>query len=182
VELVKFIAREKVKILRGHFPNAVFYDTVLNTPSAGDFDFVTPAQEFSTFTKYGGIPVSGLKETSDTVEGVWQGLKVIDGKIDRSYFKGKGRKRYGKPEGHMLGAKIIGYLEARKKIYVPTYEFMVFNCVPKEKIETIYALAKSGVKQFFFDVDDNGDIHNLKSPLSQASVLVNIINRQLKEF
>ena len=46
-----------------------------------------------------GFPVPGMEVTSDTVEGIWQGLKVIRG-FDRPavYFAGPGKKRGGKPE------------------------------------------------------------------------------------
>jgi predicted DCC family thiol-disulfide oxidoreductase YuxK len=38
---------------------------------------------------HGGIPVPGMDgTTSDTVEGVWQGLKVIRGQIATRYFRG----------------------------------------------------------------------------------------------
>ncbi|MCE9545701.1 MAG: hypothetical protein K8T25_09320, partial [Planctomycetia bacterium] len=50
---------------------------------------------------HGGIPVPGMPgTTSDSVEGIWQGLKLINGKIAPRYFSGPGRKRGGKPRGH----------------------------------------------------------------------------------
>ena len=56
--------------------------------------------------------------TSDTVEGVWQGLKVIRGKTAPRYFRGPDHKRGGKPSGHRYGTKELGIVEARRKIYV----------------------------------------------------------------
>ena len=54
----------------------------------------------------GGIPVPGMPGTvSDTVEGIWQGLKVIRGKIAPHLFRGRGQKRGGKPAGHQYGDK-----------------------------------------------------------------------------
>jgi len=178
MERVRFITRAQVRNLHNTFPDAKFYDTSTNAPLAHDLDYVKDLSEFSPFTVYGSIPIPQYQGSSDTVEGVWQGLKVINNRIDVSYFKGKGRKRYGRVAGHQLGSKVVGYLEARKKIYVPTYEFMVKEFL-QEEFELLLQRAKKGVKQFFFDVDDNGNLGDLKSPLAHSSVLVDIINKEL---
>ena len=50
-----------------------------------------PFCELSPMWVHGGIPVPGLPgQTSDTVEGVWQGLKVIRGKTAPRFFRGPG--------------------------------------------------------------------------------------------
>ncbi|MCI0703613.1 MAG: hypothetical protein L0241_21235, partial [Planctomycetia bacterium] len=78
--------------------------------------------ELSPMWVHGGIPVRGMSgETSHTVEGVWQGLKVIRGKIATRFFRGPGAKRGGKPSGHQFGKKELGIIEARRLIYVPAY-------------------------------------------------------------
>lgn len=180
MELATFTTRRKVQALAKALPFARFYDTSTHAPYATDFNYVINASEFSPFIPYGNIPIPKKPGClSDSVEGIWQGLKVIQEKIDESYFSGKGRKRYGKADGHLYGDKIIGYKEAREKIYIPSYEFMFYNCVPKEKIQDILEYARDDVKQFFFDVDDVSDPGDLSGPLAHSAVLVNLINNEL---
>ena len=63
------------------------------------------------------------KRTSDSVEGIWQGLKVIRGKIALRFFEDVGRKRVGKPAGHQFGdqKRLLDLAEARRKIYIFPY-------------------------------------------------------------
>lgn len=132
------------------------------------------------------IPVPGMLETySKTVEGVWQGLKLIAGRIDKSLFDAeKIRKRRG--EGKILfllgEEKIDDYAEARKRIYVPTYEWVFHNLVSKEVKQAIYDTAVGGTRQYFFDVDANPDIEDTDTSLSHSSLLVTIINKELEKL
>ena len=87
---VKWTSREKVRDLARANPGWRFYDVSTNAPLA-NIEGIIDAHEFSPFMAYGDIPIPGTTQKSDSVEGVWQGLKIIDGKIDPSYFKGKGR-------------------------------------------------------------------------------------------
>src|SRR3954466_7761883 len=74
--------------------------TVYDVSSYADYPFCT----LSPVWEHGGIPVPGPPGvTSDSVEGVWQGLKVIRGKTAPHFFRGKGQKRGGKPAGHQFG-------------------------------------------------------------------------------
>lgn len=131
------------------------------------------------------IPVpgqDGLK--SKTIEGVWQGLKLIDGKIDKSYFGAeKIRKRKIQPYGSALflyGENRIDYLTAREKIYKPTFEWVYRNLLPGQLKKALYILARGGIKLFFYDVDSNPDIEDVSSPYSHSSLLVDIINEELR--
>jgi len=180
MKLVSFTTRKQIVNLHHTFHNAFFYDTSTNAPTARDYSFATDLSEFSPFVPYGGIPVPRSSFVSDSVEGVWQGLKVIKGHIDSSYFRGKGRQRTGAPKGHQYGDQIIGYREARQRIFVPTYRWMVQNCINPATLDEIYAKAKDNIPQFFFDVDTNGNIGDKKSALAHSSVLVNIINTELQ--
>ena len=131
---------------------------------------------------YGGVPVPGMPgETSDTVEGVWQGLKVIRGKIATRYFRGPGAKRGGKPSGHKLGNKELGIVEARRRIYAPTYEWVLENRIDPELIRGFIDAALAGVTQHFHDVGDNGDPNDPDQPLAHAAVLVQYVNRKAAE-
>lgn len=168
--------RDKAPELHATHEDALFYDVSTNAPMASDYAWVIPAEELSPFIIYGGIPVPGMHKTSDTVEGVWQGLKIIKGTIDESYFNGKGRKRKGQPTGHLFHGKRISYVKARETIYVPAYTFMLEHRVDRELLLQILQRHEEGKKQYFFDVDHNPDIHNTKSPLSHAAVLVDYLN------
>ncbi len=180
MKLAAFTTRNKIVNLQRTFPKAIFYDTSTNAPTARDYSFVTDFREFSPFVPYGNIPVPRSSYTSDSVEGVWQGLKVIKGRTDKSYFRGKGRQRPGVPKGHQYGKQIIGYEEARKKIFVPTYRWMVQNRCDLNTLEEVYARAMEDMPQFFFDVDTNGNIGVQSSALAHSSVLVEIINAELQ--
>jgi hypothetical protein len=148
---------------------------VIDVSSYADPPFCT----LSPMWVHGEIPVPGMPgTTSDTVEGVWQGLKVIRGKTAPRFFRGPGQKRGGKPSGHSLGKKTLGIVEARRRIYVPTYEWVLENRIDASVIDGFLAAARAGVAQFFHDVGENGDINNAGAPLAHAAVLVQYLNRQ----
>jgi hypothetical protein len=140
-----------------------------------------PYCELSPMWVHGGIPVPGTNETSDTVEGVWQGLKVIRGKTAPRYFRGPGGKRGGKPAGHLLSKKLLGVVDARRLIYVPTYEWMLENCIDGRLIQSFIDAAFAGLVQHFHDVGDNGNPNNPDQPLAHAAVLVRYLNRLCAE-
>jgi hypothetical protein len=135
-----------------------------------------PFAKLSPFYPHGGIPVPGMPGTySDSVEGVWQGLKVIQGEVDPSCFKGKGRKRRGRPEGHRFGEKLLGYLEARQAIYIPTYEFLWRECIGQDLRRHFFSHAAQGTIQYFHDRDNNGDPMDPSAPLAHASILAGLL-------
>ena len=132
------------------------------------------------------IPVPGIKDLkSRTVEGIWQGLKLINGKIDKSLFDAKKiKKRRDEPYGscHFLfGNEEINYREARKKIYKPSYEWMFHNLLSRDLKESVFILAENDIQLYFFDVDDNPDIENTSSSFSHSSLLVDIVNKELEK-
>jgi hypothetical protein len=155
-------------------PGAVVHDV----SSYADYPLCT----LSPLWEHGGIPVPGQPGvTSDSVEGVWQGLKVIRGKTAPRLFRGRGQKRGGKPAGHLLGDRLLGLADARLRIYVPTYEWMVENRVEPAVIEGFLATARRGEVQFFHDLSDNADVSNPDEGLAHAAVLVRYLNRRLED-
>jgi len=137
----------------------------------------------SPFYPHGGLPVPGMEgTTSDSVEGIWQGLKVFDGEIAPQYFTGRGKKRRGRPEGHKNGGEVIDYVQARDLIYIPSYMRMVRNC-PKARAAAV-ALIKVAIDAekeiYLLDFNTNADVCNTKSPLSHASVLATILLENLE--
>jgi hypothetical protein len=165
-----------VFVPRYHVENLPASGLVIDVSSYADPPFCA----LSPMWVHGGIPVPGmLGATSDTVEGVWQGLKVIRGKTAPRYFRGPGVKRGGKPSGHQFGAKRLGVVEARRRIYVPTYEWVLEHRIDPTLIDRLLSTARQGVTQFIHDVGDNGDANDPSQPLAHAAVLVQYLNRKL---
>ncbi len=139
-----------------------------------------PFRYLSPFYPHGHIPVRGMAgTTADSVEGVWQGPKLIQGAIDPTYFHGRCKKRRGKPTGHLYGTRVLTYQQARHLIYVSLYPWMVYHA-PHAR-DTALQLLREGRHQdiFLHDVDTNGDIEDLTRPLAHAAVLVHILNENL---
>jgi len=149
---------------------------VFDVSSYGDEPYCT----LSPMGVHGGIPVPGMPgTTSDTVEGVWQGSKVINGKTAPRFFRGPGAKRGGKPSGHRLGDKLLKIVEARERVYRPTYEWMLEHRIDAALLDGFLASARDGVTQHFHDVSDNGNIGNPDEGWAHAAVLVQWLNRRL---
>ncbi|WP_372370484.1 hypothetical protein [Candidatus Uabimicrobium sp. HlEnr_7] len=141
-----------------------------------------PYCQFSPFYVHNDIPIPKKPgEYSDTVEGIWQGLKVIRKKIAPRYFRGPGKKRGGKPEGHKYGGKLLSIVEARYKIYKISYDWVLENKIEQVIYRDILDNAKKGIPQYFHDMENNGDINNPSSPLAHASLLVQYINILIKK-
>lgn len=158
-------------ILR-EYPNAVIFDVT----SKGEYKTLSP------FYPHGEIPIpfSG-SVTSQSVEGIWQGLKVFEHEgIDFSCFNNKTMKNmkrtvrtHGRCLGHQkgLGSKqLLGYIEARKQIYVPSYNWMLENKCQKE-IQDFKKLLNEGKTLVFLDYDTNEDVEDPSKPLSHASLI-----------
>ena len=161
--------------LRAQAPRgAVVYDV----SSYADMPYCT----LSPMWAHGGIPIPGMPgESSDSVEGIWQGLKVIRGKTAPRYFSGQGHKRGGKPAGHQFGDKVLKIVDARNRIYRAAYEWMLDHRIEPELIERFIGLAFDGVAQYFHDVGDNGNIGDPNEGWAHAAVLVQYLNRRCKE-
>jgi hypothetical protein len=139
-----------------------------------------PYIKLSPFFPHGGIPVpfsTGI--TSQTVEGIWQGLKVFENHdIDMRKFEissMSGIKRpirfFGEPKGHRKGVNgdLIDYLSARKLIYIPTYSWVLKNKV-SDIISEIQIIAKTK-DIILLDYTTNEDIEDLTKPLSHAYLI-----------
>ena len=139
-------------------------------------------RKLSPFYPHGGIPVPFSEGyTATCVEAIWQGLKVFEGaNVDTSLFQNdtmKGLKRtvrrFGKPLGHrkgVNGTKLLGYIEARKLIYIPTYRWMLENKAANI-IERLRDASNIGKTIVLLDYDTNAEVENAKKPLSHASLI-----------
>lgn len=154
-------------------------------PDTRVIDVTSKAEEpwvrFSPFYPLGDIPIPFSKGAfSMSVEGIWQGLKVFGGDdVDKASFKNskmKGLKRterkYGKTLGHrngINGDKLLGYIEARKEIYLPTYYWVLENKLQKELLE-LEKITKDA-DLVLLDYETNEDVENPFKPLSHASLI-----------
>ena len=118
--------------------------------------------------------------TATCVEAVWQGLKVFEGSdVDVSLFQNdtmKGLKRtvrrFGNPLGHRKGVngeELLGYIEARKQIYIPTYKWVLEHKVA-DIIERLREASKTKTI-VLLDYDTNADVEDANKPLSHASLI-----------
>ena len=81
-------------------------------------------------------------------------------------------RKYGKPLGHrkgVNGTELLGYIEARKQIYIPTYQWVLENKV-KDIIDRLREVSKTKTI-VLLDYDTNADVDNGRKPLSHASLI-----------
>lgn len=165
--------RKKPETILRQYPDAILADV-----TSGAKDGLV---KLSPFYPHGGIPVPFSEGyTATCVEAIWQGLKVFESSdVDTSLFYNdtmKGLKRtvrkYGTPLGHrkgVNGTELLGYIEARKLIYIPTYKWVLEN-----KVASIIERLRESSKTktiILLDYDTNADVDNPKKPLSHASLI-----------
>lgn len=165
--------RKKPETILKKYPDAILADV---TSSAKD-----GLVKLSPFYPHGGIPVPFSEGyTATCVEAIWQGLKVFESAdVDVEMFQNDTMKnikrtvrRFGKPLGHrkgVNGTELLGYIEARKLIYIPTYRWVLENKVP-HIIERLRDASKTKTI-VLLDYDTNADVDNAKKPLSHASLI-----------
>ena len=166
--------RRKAANILKEYPDAILADV---TSHATD-DLV----KLSPFYPHGGIPVPFSEGyTAMCVEAIWQGLKVFEAAdVDVEMFRNGTMKnikrtvrRFGKPLGHrkgVNGTELLGYIEARKQIYIPTYRWVLENKVASI-IERLKRASEEGKTIVLLDYDTNADVENGKTPLSHASLI-----------
>lgn len=166
--------RKKIETLQKLYPGAVIADVTSKSDN-------TQLVKLSPFYPHGGIPVPnshGVKATC--VEAIWQGLKVFEScGVDTDMFRNDTMKnikrtvrKYGKPLGHQYGldsSELLDYITARKKIYVPAYQWVLEN-----KVQDIIARLREASKTktiVLLDYETNADVDNPKKPLSHAALI-----------
>lgn len=162
--------RSKSEKILKKYPNAIICDV---TSKAKD-----GLIKLSPFYPHGGIPVPFSDGyTSMCVEAIWQGLKVFEScNVDTTLFSNntmKGLKRtvkkYGKTLGHrkgVNGTEILGYVEAKHLIYIPTYRWVLENRV----MDIIERLREASKDKTIVLLDYNTcyDVDSEIKPLSHA--------------
>jgi hypothetical protein len=165
--------RKKPETILKQYPNAILADV-----TSGAKDGLV---KLSPFYPHCGIPVPFSDGyTATCVEAIWQGLKVFEGTdVDVQMFQNDTMKnikrtvrRFGKPLGHrkgVNGTELLGYIEARKLIYIPTYRWVLENKVA-HIIERLKEASRTKTI-VLLDYDTNADVENPRKPLSHASLI-----------
>lgn len=162
--------RKKIENIRKKYPDAIIADV---TSQARD-----GLVRLSPFYPHGGIPVPFSEGyTAACVEGIWQGLKVFeDEDIDIQMFRNdtmKDIKRTDRKHGGVLGhrkgvngTEILGYVEAKHLIYIPTYRWMLEN----KAMYIIERLREASKNKTIVLLDYNTccDVDDSSKPLSHA--------------
>ena len=164
--------KKKLETLKDEYPDAMIIDV---TSHAQD-EFV----KFSPFYPNGGIPVPFTDDIAVSVEGIWQGLKVFeDADVDTSFFSKRDMKnlkrtvrKHGPCLGHRKGVhgeELLGYIEARKLIYLPCYKWVLENKL--QKLVAAVRIISKNKPVVVLDYNTNPDVNNPKKPLSHASLI-----------
>ena len=142
---------------------------------------VEPWVRFSPFYPHGSIPIPGSPgHTAQSVEGLWQGLKVFEREdIDPAKWAittMSGIKRGGKSRGAVRGHRfgigsdvLLGYRDARHQIYLPAYRWVLEHRLG-EQVEALRRLLATR-QLVLLDYETNGDIDDLSAPLSHAALV-----------
>ncbi|MGL4993042.1 MAG: DUF6939 family protein [Bacteroidales bacterium] len=171
--------KKKIETLQKRYPGAIIADV---TSKATD-----GLVKLSPFYPHGDIPVpfsDGL--TASCVEAVWQALKVFEmADVDLPLLQNRTMKnikrtarKYGQPLGHRKGIKgteLLGYLEARQQIYIPTYKWMLEN-----KAQSIIERLREASKIktiLLLDYNTNCDVNDMRTPLSHAFLIKAYVER-----
>lgn len=135
----------------------------------------------SPFFPLGGIPVPFTPGRQGAcVEGIWQGLKVFEAEdVDAASLENTSMRRLkrtvrrlGPCLGHrrgLHGDELLGYVDARWCIYLPTYRWVLEHRL-SEEVAALRQLASQG-DVVLLDYTTNGDPDDPARPLSHAALL-----------
>ncbi|MEM6995224.1 MAG: hypothetical protein AAF721_32225 [Myxococcota bacterium] len=165
--------------LARRYPGAEIVDLTSRGPE--------PWVRFSPFFPHGGIPVPRSEgATSESVEGIWQALKVFESadvdptKLAVTTMKGLKRtvRRFGRCLGHrdgLAGASLLPYIRARHAIYLPAYRWTLEHRLQNE-VAALRELAASAaardVATVVLDYEVNADVDDPARPLSHAALVI----------
>ena len=179
------IGRDKFLRQRGLAPGAVAFADVSSRSPDPVLRALSPFHPCP-----GGVPVPGDGEgrRAGSVEGAWQGLKVFSGAAaggadERMAFDLAARPRKRKAPsgesvvGHRLGGELLAYVEARKRLYVPMYEWTLRHC--PDAARALRALRELRARRqvlVLLDFDTNADVEDATRPLSHASLVARALD------
>jgi hypothetical protein len=166
--------RKKLASIEKLWPDATIIDVTSKS--------VEPWVRFSPFYPHGGIPIPNTPtETAQSVEGLWQGLKVFEREgIDPRKWAitdMAGIKRGGKSRGAVRGHRfaiasdtLLGYRDARFRIYLPAYKWVLEHRLVSE-VEQLRRLA-ADKPLVLLDYETNPNVEVVSSPLSHAALVM----------
>ena len=140
-----------------------------------------PWVQLSPFYPHGWIPVPySPGVTSQSVEGIWQALKVFQhadvdpNELDITTMKGLKRtvRRHGPVQGHRAGLHgdhLLDYEQARRQIYLPAYRWVLHHRTTN-LIQQLRDLSDN-TDVVLLDYTTNGDVTDPTSPLSHAALI-----------
>lgn len=155
------------------YPGATFLDVTSRGPE--------PWVRFSPFYPHGDIPVPFTPgRTAQSVEGIWQGLKVFErADVDPTRFDVRtmsGIKRTTRQLGRVLGhreglsgTRLLPYREARYRIYLPSYRHVLERCL-SGPLDELRRLSAEGLV-VLLDYETNESVEDLSKPLSHAGLI-----------
>lgn len=144
-----------------------------------------PWVRFSPFFPHGDIPVPRSPgRTAASVEGIWQALKVFErADVDETHLaitsmRGIKRSvaRFGRCLGHrdgLAGAGLLGYIAARRAIYLPAYHYVLEQRLQPE-LADLRRLAAAG-DVCLLDFATNTDVDDPSRPLSHAGLVMHYL-------
>ncbi|SEG77610.1 hypothetical protein SAMN05444920_104509 [Nonomuraea solani] len=154
-------------------------------PAAHLIDVTSRAEEpwvrLSPFYPHGGIPVPETPGvTGQSVEGIWQALKVFEtedvdpARLRITTMTGLKRtvRKHGPVLGHrdgLHGERLLPYESARRRIYLPAYRWVLEHEVA-DLVERLRELAAEE-DVVLLDYTTNGDVTDLTTPLSHAALI-----------
>jgi hypothetical protein len=162
--------RRTMASLTAAFPGAEVIDVTSKAPE--------PWVRLSPFYPHGGIPVPYCQGViSQSVEGIWQALKVFQdsdvdpGKLGITTMKGLKRtvRRYGPVQGHrtgLSGGALLPYETARRRIYLPAYRWVL-----EHRVADLVERLRDNKDVVLLDYATNGDVTDLAGPLSHAALV-----------
>ncbi|WP_243716978.1 hypothetical protein [Actinomadura sp. KC345] len=162
--------RRGMASLTAAFPGTEIIDVTSKAPE--------PWVRLSPFHPHGGIPVpycDGV--TSESVEGIWQALKVFQNsdvdpaKLRVTAMKGLKRTvgRYGPVKGHRTGLhgdRLLPYETARRRIYLPAYRWVL-----EHRVADLVERLRDKEDVVLLDYTTNGNVTDPASPLSHAAII-----------
>ena len=170
--------RKKPATFAKLYPAALIADVTSKGPE--------PWVRFSPFFPHGGIPIPHTPHHfAASVEGLWQGLKVFEKEdVDASKWaittmrdiKRSGKSR-GAVRGHRFGLgsdELLGYRDARYRIYLPAYRWVLENHLASEIEQLRAELPQRAV--VLLDYETNEDVNDLSRPLSHAALVKHFLN------
>ncbi|WP_159400931.1 DUF6939 family protein [Streptomyces sp. NRRL B-24484] len=138
------------------------------------------------------IPVPGTAQTSQSLENVWQALKLVDGRTDLSLLARPAEKRppdERRGPGFDYAASTVSFagrptdlVTARYLVYLPAYLYVLDRLVPDTVVAEITGALAAGRDAVFYDWDDNHDIEDPRTSYSHSAILAAWFGGRIEEL